>query len=33
MRKLVEVLPAHFTAEIMSASEKAWGTVHDVATS
>jgi hypothetical protein len=30
LRKLVAVLPAHVTAEIMDASEKALGTVRDV---
>jgi hypothetical protein len=29
-RKLVEVLPAHVTAEILAASEKALGTVREV---
>lgn len=30
LRKLVEVLPAHVTAEIMVASEKVLGTARDV---
>jgi len=30
LRKLVEVLPAHVTAEIMAASEKALGPVRDL---